>query len=243
MDITSLANVKVKEWVKLQKKKHRDERGLFLIEGEHLVEEANKLGIIEQLIIPIGEKTGFNASECYYVTPGILKKISTNISNPKIIAVCRYFELPCKQYHKIILLDGLQDPGNIGTIIRTAVSFEFDAIYLSLEAVDRYNEKLIRATQGALFQIPVIQGDLAALIFDLKEKGMEIYAASLNDAIPLQSVSNSNAFALIFGNEGKGISKELLKLSDFNVKIEMEGFESLNVGVAAGILMYHFSKV
>ena len=242
MDITSLTNTKVKEWVKLQKKKHRDECGLFLIEGEHLIEEANMLGIIEQVIIPIGGIVDFNSSEIYHVTPEIMKKISTNVSVPKIVAVCRYFELEPIQYSKILILDGIQDPGNIGTIIRTAVSFEFDVIYLSMEAVDRYNDKLIRATQGALFQIPILQTELTSLISELKEKGVKVVATNLEETTALQEATIPNSFALVLGSEGNGVSKEVLALSDYKVRIEMQGFESLNVGVAAGIVMYHFSQ-
>ena len=241
MEITSLTNKHVKEWVKLQKKKNRDEMQCFLIEGDHLIEEAIKQGIVKQLILPIGETTSFFAENIFNVTPEIMKKISTNASIPKMIAVCCYFELEPQPLRRIILLDGLQDPGNIGTIIRTAVSFEFDAVYLSLESVDRYNEKLIRATQGALFQIPILQRELHSLINDLKQEGFTIITTCLGNSIPLQSTPTPKTFALVFGSEGSGVSEGIVALSDYTTRIEMQGFESLNVAVAAGIVLYQLS--
>ena len=240
MNITSLTNMKVKDWVKLQKKKYRDECGLFLIEGEHLIEEADKQGIIQQLILQETVDSKVSCSETYYVTEEIMKKISTNLSIPKMIAVCNYFELEVKNAKKIIALDEIQDPGNLGTIIRTAVSFGFDALFLSSHSVDLYNDKLLRATQGAIFQIPILSKSIVDSIQDYKNEGFQIYATSLENAISLEKIEPIEPYVLIFGNEGKGVSKELLEIADERIRIDMDGFESLNVGVAAGIVMYHF---
>jgi len=242
MEITSRTNPKVKEWVKLQKKKYRDECALFLIEGEHLIEEANKQGIIRQLILQTEVKSKVICSETYYVTEEIMKKISTNFSTPKMVAVCAYFELESVNAKRIIALDEIQDPGNLGTIIRTAVSFGFDAIILSDHSVDCYNDKLLRATQGAIFQIPILLRNVVSSIQEHKNNGYKIYAAALENAISLEKVSCTEPYVIIFGNEGKGISQKLLEIADVRVRIDMEGFESLNVGVATGIVLYHFSK-
>jgi rRNA methylases len=242
MNITSLTNTKVKDWVKLQKKKHRDENKLFLIEGEHLVKEAEKQGIIQQLILQEGIIAEITCSEIYYVTEEIMKKISTNLSTPKMVAVCNYFESEARNAKKIIALDEIQDPGNLGTIIRTAVSFGFDALLLSNHSVDCYNDKLLRATQGAIFQIPVLSRDILSSVQEYKKRGYQIYATALENASSLETVACKEPYILIFGNEGRGVSNELLEIADERIRIDMEGFESLNVGVATGIILYHFSK-
>ena len=179
----------------------------------------------------------------YEVTKDILRKLESSVSGTWIMAVCR---MP--QYHdaefgkRVIVLDDVQDPGNVGTIIRTAVSFGYDAVLLSAHSCDVYNEKVIRSTQGALFHIPVIRGDVQAMLMSLKQKGNRILATSLHNASALREIAVPDAFALVFGNEGKGVSEEVLRLADTHVFIEMHTFESLNVAVAAGICMYAFKK-
>ena len=143
---------------------------------------------------------------------------------------------------RIIVLDDVQDPGNVGTIIRTALSFGYDAVLLSAHSCDIYNEKVIRSTQGALFHIPVIRGDVHEMLIKLKQSKIKILATSLRDATALRKIRIPEAFALVFGNEGKGVSEEVLQLADTHVYIEMHTFESLNVAVAAGICMYAFKK-
>ena len=228
MEITSLTNAKVKQWAKLKEKKYREKDQRFLVEGEHLIEEAARAGLVEAVL---------------EVTKDILRKLESSVSGTWIMAVCR---MP--QYHdaefgkRVIVLDDVQDPGNVGTIIRTAVSFGYDAVLLSAHSCDVYNEKVIRSTQGALFHIPVIRGDVQAMLMSLKQKGNRILATSLHNASALREIAVPDAFALVFGNEGKGVSEEVLRLADTHVFIEMHTFESLNVAVAAGICMYAFKK-
>lgn len=238
--ITSLQNKKVKEWCLLHKKKYRDETHTFLIEGEHLIEEALKEGIVETILY--ADTCPFEFSNTIEVTEGILEKISQNPSGASYIAICHTLENEPKEYHRILILDGIQDPGNLGTLIRTAVSFSFDAIYCSKETVDLYNEKVIRSTQGAFFHIPVIYDDLNKVIPSLKEKGVKIISTALENAVGMEEVSESLSMAFILGNEGQGVSKASIEASDICMKIEMNGFESLNVGVAGGIIMYKYRK-
>lgn len=238
--ITSLQNKKVKEWCLLHKKKYRDETRQFLIEGEHLIEEALKEGIVETILY--SNWCPFEFGNCIEVTEGILEKVSDNPSGASYIAICNQKEKEPSCYNRILLLDGIQDPGNLGTLIRTAVSFSFDAIYCSKETVDLYNEKTIRSTQGALFHIPVIRKDLMEVIPFLKDKKVKVIATSLNNAVSMESIIEEENMAFILGNEGQGVSQKVIETSDISMRIDMHGFESLNVGVAGGIIMYKYRK-
>lgn len=241
MEITSLTNAKVKQWSKYKEKKHRDRDHKFLIEGEHLIEEAHKANLIECILIEQGKENMFPAYETYEVTRDILKKLSDSVSGTYIMAVCHMPNISSIDFgNKVIVLDDVQDPGNVGTIIRTAFSFGYTSIVLSNHSVDVYNEKVIRSTQGALFHMPIIRGDIMVLLQELKQQGITLYATSLHEATPLQQTPKKTPCALIFGNEGNGVSKDVIDYSDHKVFIEMETFESLNVAVAAGICMYEF---
>ena len=241
MEITSLTNAKVKQWSKYKEKKHRDKDHKFLIEGEHLIEEAHKANLIECILIEQGKENMFPIYETYEVTRDILKKLSDSVSGTYIMAVCHMPNISSIDFgNKVIVLDDVQDPGNVGTIIRTAFSFGYTSIVLSSHSVDVYNEKVIRSTQGALFHMPIIRGDIMELLQELKQQGITLYATSLDEATPLQQTPKKTPCALIFGNEGNGVSKDVIDYSDHKVFIEMKTFDSLNVAVAAGICMYEF---
>ncbi len=236
--ITSLQNARIKKWALLHKKKYRDETGLFLVEGEHLISEALAAGCAEAILFD--EECPFAHEHLFRVTPAIMQKLSANVSDVHLIAVCRQFSHAIESPKRLALLDGVQDPGNLGTIIRTAVSFSFDGVILSKDCADLYNEKTIRSTQGALFHIPVQREDLKEIIPALQKEGMQVCATALDSSVPLQSLEICEKMAFVFGNEGQGVTPEVQKLSDWRVRIEMDGFESLNVAVAAGIVMYRF---
>lgn len=238
MEITSLTNAKVKQWVKYKEKKHREQDQVFMIEGEHLLQEAYQAGLIDCILVEKGKEPLYQEFPVYVVTKEILKKLSNSVSGTWIMAVCHYPKQQEIKGKKVILLDGLQDPGNVGTIIRTAVSFSYDTVVLSNQSVDLYNDKLIRSTQGAIFHLNVVRCELPKTIVELKNKGYTIYGTSLHDAKPLAQIKPSESYALIMGNEGQGVSQEVLDLADQNIYIEMDTFESLNVAVAAGICMY-----
>lgn len=235
--IKSLQNAKVKNLVKLHQKKYRDETGLFLVEGEHLVTEAKKAGVLQYIITDEEDKAD---ADGLFVTPEIMKKISTNVSAVHVIGVCGKCKIAVKEPKRIVLLDDVQDPGNLGTLIRTAVSFSFDAIYCSKHTADVYNEKVIRSTQGALFYIPVIYSDLTQTIALLKKDGFTVIGTSLHEADGMRSFKAREKMAFVLGNEGQGVSEEILSQCDAKLFIEMHGFESLNVAVAGGIVMYTF---
>ncbi len=238
--IESLSNARVKKWTSLHTKKGRDETGLFLVEGEHLIQEALKAGILETLIID--EDNPFDFDRVISVTPAIMKKISQNVSAVHLIGVCRRTEPEVKEPERVIILDGVQDPGNAGTMIRTAVSFGFDAVYCSNDSCDLFNDKTIRSTQGALFHIPVLRCEPLDLIHSLQNDGFKVIATTLEHSKTMKEIPNAGKLAFVFGNEGKGVRKEVQEAADDRLRIEMEGFESLNVAVAAGIVMYHYQR-
>lgn len=242
MQITSASNAKVKQWMKYKEKKHRDQEQCFLIEGEHLIEEAHRCGLVKTIILALEHQNPWPMYESYEVTSEIIKKLSDSKSGSYIMALCQFPQHPITYGKRIVVLDDVQDPGNVGTMIRSALSFGYDMMLLSPQCVDVYNDKVIRSTQGALFHLPIIRGDIVSLVQELKTQGYSIYATSLHQATPLSSIQPQMPHALIFGNEGKGVSDAVLACADEKVIIEMETFESLNVAVAAAICMYEFSK-
>jgi TrmH family RNA methyltransferase len=238
--ISSTQNKLIKECAKLHLKKERDKTGHFLVEGWHMVEEAKKAGCIETLFISETEAPIEDAIVCS--TP-VMEKLSFQSSGSSIIALCSKPRFNLNKKETVVLLDGVQDPGNVGTIVRTAYSFGVDAIYCSKDSADIFNPKTIQSTQGALFHIPVIYDDLNEVIPDLKENGFTVYATSLyGDYIDLKNVKAKKPYGIILGSEGNGIRENILKQADVSVRIEMDAFESLNVAIAAGIVMYTLKK-
>lgn len=229
MKIESLSNAKVKDWNKLKEKKYRDEAGLFLIEGDHLIKEALKKQMVVSTI-------GLNETYDYTVNPEILKKLSSQKSGTKEIAVVKKIEERKVEGDKILILDNIQDPGNLGTIIRSAVAFNISTIILSDDCVDLYNDKVIRSSEGMIFNINIVRKKLIEIIPKLKENGYTVYATTVNGSGYFE---NDHKIALVIGNEGNGIKENILNLCDKNITIKMnKECESLNAGVAASILMY-----
>lgn len=236
---TSTENKKIKSIKKLNTKKYRDEYGKFLIEGEHLVLEAYKLGVLNELILE--ENTDLNLDvDKTHVTKTVLKYISDLDNPPRVIGICD--KLKEKNIgNKIIILDDIQDPGNLGTIIRSAVAFDIDTIVLSKNTVDLYNSKVIRATQGMLFNVNIIERDLVNFIKSLKD--YKIYGTKVTNGKSLKKLEKSEKFAIIVGNEGNGVSSKVLDHCTDYIYIDMnKKCESLNVGVAASIIMYELDK-
>ena len=238
--IESSANGRIKEWAKLLQKKERDRTGKFLAEGDHLIQEALDAGLVEVLI---SDHAQDYALEPKILAPShVVAKLSASVSGAHSVAVCRQAQLTPKKPDRILMLDGIQDPGNLGTLIRTAVSFGYDLIVCSKQTADLYNDKVIRSTQGSLLHIPVLRTDLASCVKELKKQGITVIATTLEKAVPLKQMERPERFAVILGNEGSGVAHELQDLADIRVRIEMDGFESLNVAVAGGIMMYELSS-
>lgn len=241
MHITSINNEYIKEISKLNEKKYRDKSNKYLIEGLHLVTEALKYDIIDTIIIR--EDFSYETDIKHIIVSNeVMKKLSDNPSIPKIMAIV-YKKENTISGNKILLLDRLQDPGNLGTIIRSAVAFNFDTIILSNDTVDLYNSKVLRSTQGMLFNINILRQDLTSVINKLKNNNYTIYGTKVDNGNDVKEINNTNKFALIIGNEGTGISDNILKQCDKYLYIKMNNnCESLNAGVAASILMYEMGN-
>jgi len=245
--IDSVKNPQVKLWKKLHTKKERDNQGLFLVEGFHLVEEAlNQREMIKHLIVAdnvdIPSHWNVDTIEIIVVTSAVIKAIADTETPQGIAAVCYQNQSSSviQTARRLVLLDAVQDPGNVGTIIRTAEAAGIDAVIIGEGCVDVYNSKVIRSTQGAIFNLPVIKKDLISAIKEIKELGINVYGTSLQNASVYTEVEKPEAFALIVGNEGNGVSSTVLSETDQNLYIPIFGkSESLNVAIASAILMYY----
>lgn len=240
--ISSLENENVKFWNKLNDKKYRDEYELFKVEGLHLVEEAIKSNLVKEVIILEDSDLFFDNIQINYVTKRILDKISNLTTSPDVMAIC--YKLKEKDYgNKILLIDSLQDPGNLGTIIRTSVAFNIDTIVLGSDTVDLYNDKVIRATEGMLFHINIIKRDLTSFIKELKSNSYSILGTKVDGGKELKRIEFNEKTAIIIGNEGSGVKEELLDLCDEYLYIPMNNkCESLNVSVATAIILYELGR-
>lgn len=237
MIITSLTNQEIKYLDKLKQKKYRDKEKKFLVEGEHLVEEARKKSVLEKIIVLENTKFDFDMPKIE-VTKEVMKKLSSLDTPPNIIGLCKMMEEQ-EVGNRILILDEIQDPGNLGTIIRSAVAFHVDTIILSENTVDLYNPKVIRSTQGMIFHINTIRGSLKEKLIDLKERDIPIYTTNVENGEDIKSVKELDKYALIMGNEGNGVRNDIAKLADKTIYIPMNPVvESLNVAIATSILLY-----
>ncbi|MEI3612667.1 TrmH family RNA methyltransferase [Pseudogracilibacillus sp. SO30301A] len=240
--ITSIQNEQVKNWRKLHKRKNRMKMKQFLIEGFHLIEEAFHSGWeVETVIVQEGVNPPDWMAEdsIKLVDKHVFKEITQTETPQGIAAIVNMQDLPVETDTYILLVDAIQDPGNLGTMIRTADAAGFSQIVLGKGTVDVYNDKVIRASQGSIFHISIEQASLHETITYLKQENYTIWASALRNAINFNDVESEGKAALIVGNEGAGISDEVLKLADKVVKVPIYGkAESLNVSIAAGILMY-----
>lgn len=242
MLITSINNKHIKEISKLKEKKYRDASDCFLVETKHLVLEAYKAGLIKELILEQDEMFPLDIKPLY-VTKEVLKKISSLESPSNVMALVYKRKKEEDLGEKILILDRIQDPGNFGTIIRSAVAFNIDTIICSNDTVDLYNPKVIRASQGMMFHIPIIFADTKKIIKELKQKDYKIIGTKVTNGHDVRTSSIYSHFALVIGNEGQGISKEIDELCDEYLYIKMnENCESLNASVAASILLYEINN-
>lgn len=237
MIITSLNNPTIKEISKLKNKKYRDLTNTYLAEGEHLVEEAYKNNILTKIILLEDTICNYDI-EKIYVTKEVMKKLTELDTPNKIIGIVKK-NTPLPIGNKILILDNIQDPGNLGTIIRSSVAFDIDTIVLSPNTVDIYNPKVIRSTQGMIFYTNIITLELKEFINEIKTKNYTIFETNVRNGKNIKEITLPEKFALVLGNEGQGVSKEIESLCDDNIYIKMSSkCESLNVSVATSILLY-----
>ncbi|EIJ79209.1 23S rRNA methyltransferase [Bacillus methanolicus PB1] len=244
--IHSVQNPQVKQWKKLLTKKERDKTGTFLVEGFHLVEEALKAGSVLNLII--NEKPEWPSRFNYgsipvtMVTDEIFNTLSETETPQGVLAVCRQAKIGQDQIKgkRFLLIDAVQDPGNLGTMIRTADAAGVDTVIVGNGSVDIYNSKVLRSAQGSHFHLPVVRGDLFEWMERLQQENIPVYGTALDNARIYTEAKPEGSFGLIVGNEGSGVNKELLAKTDENLFIPIHGkSESLNVAVATGILLYY----
>lgn len=237
--ITSMQNETIKELMKYKQKKYRDETDMFLVEGFHLVEEARQNHCIIKLITTLEDVF---EEDTLYVSASVMSKLAFTKTPQPIMALCQ------KRNHKDIVIDGkryllldrVQDPGNVGTMMRTALAFGYDQIIMAPDCVDLYNDKVIRATQGALFQMNVCIMDLKQAIMVLQQQGVQVYGTCLKNASGIDKYIKQERMAFVMGNEGQGISDDILDVCDHRLYIPIHSVESLNVAIAAAVVMYHF---
>ena len=236
-NITSVNNNHIKELCKLKEKKYRDSTNTYLIEGEHLIYEAYKEGILLEVLPLIGEDFSMD-SRITFISRDVMKKLSSTDSIPNVIGVCKKKEEK-EVGNKILILEDIQDPGNLGTIIRSSLAFGIDTIVLSPKTVDLYNSKVVRSTQGMMFHINIIVRELIPFIKELKTNNYVIYGTKVDNGVNVKDIDKKDKYALIIGNEGNGMSSNVESLCDKNLYIDMDKrVESLNASVAASILLY-----
>ena len=229
MIITSETNPKIKLLLKLNTSKYRKENGLFIVEGKHLVTEARNKGVLVEAY-SVEEKEDYIT-----LTPELMKKVSNTDTLVTEIGVCKIVEAN-NLSNKLLILDGVQDPGNMGALMRSAKAFNFDTIVLGNGCVDIYNDKVIRASQGAIFKLNFIHKNLVEFLPTLKD--YKIYGTNVVNGKPLDEIENSDRIGIVLGNEGNGISPAVNNIINTNIYIPMNDTESLNVSVAGSIIMY-----
>ena len=254
--ITSKDNETVKNIKKLKDRKYRDLNNEFIIEGIKLVKEAiSENSMIKKIVICeeclenaiIDEKTLYEIAkyECIYVTKKIFESIS-DVTHPQgILAVVEKNNKKPINYKEdiVLVLDGLQDPGNLGTILRTIDSANLSQIIVSKETVDAYNPKVVRSTMGAIFRVNIVQTDnLKETLKEFKKHKYKIMSTSLGATESIYDI-DYNKKVLVIGNEANGVSKEILDFADEKVIIPMLGkTESLNASVATSIIVYEYVR-
>ena len=255
--ITSKDNDLIKHIKKLKDKKYRDENNEFIIEGTNLIEEAVKeKAKIKKIIIcedttktyeiPTNIRLEIAKYECIYVTEKIFNLI-TQVANPQgIMAIVekttKEDEIDYTQ-DLIVMLDDIQDPGNLGTILRTIDSIGLKQIIVSKETADAFNSKVVRSTMGAIFRIKIIEAEnLIDTIKNIKKHHYKLVVTSLQTNNTIYDI-NYNKKIIVIGNEGNGVSKEIQDMADEKIKIPMLGkTESLNASVATGIVLYEYVR-
>ena len=235
--IESINNPKVKQWLKLHQKKYRKNTQTFLVEGEHLIEEAIHADLLETLILSADYNGGLNHQSCIYVSDKVMRALCQTESKSQCVGVV-HFPMVRPWDDMVLVLEHIQDPGNLGTIIRSGLSFGFTTL-IAVDCVDHTNDKVVRSTQGALFKINYIESrDIQDVYRSLHEDGYTIYATALKNAKSLSHIQFNDKCAIVMGNEGNGLTTKAIDGADHVIKIDMATFESLNVAIASAIMMY-----
>lgn len=243
--ITSKANSVVKNAKKLHQKKYR--KSSYLIEGWHLFEEAVQAGARIEKIFALAEHEEklTDYPQAVFVTEEILLDLADSQTPQGIVAIVQKEEeqMPDLTSGKYLFLEDVQDPGNVGTMIRTADAAGFSGVVVSSKSADIYSLKTLRSMQGSHFHVPIYRVPVGIFVEEAKKGNLPILATTLSqESKDYRELARLENFALVMGNEGQGISPFMVEQADQLVHISMKGqAESLNVAVAAGILMFYLS--
>ncbi|MBB6632893.1 TrmH family RNA methyltransferase [Cohnella thailandensis] len=260
--LTSLANPRVKGWAKLSERKNREKEGRFKLEGVHLVAEAlasgwplecvvfeEGMGVPEELLAYADNQPSSSSSPSWIpVSPDIIAKcVETETPQPVFAVAYRKpvdrEALFAEGAGPVVVLDGVQDPGNVGTIVRSAAASGASAVVLGKGTADLYNAKTLRSTMGTLFYLPVLEADLTELLPEARRHGKTLYGTSLQATKSCYEVELGRDAWLLFGNEGSGLSPKVEELVDRPIIIPMTGkAESLNVAMAATVLLFEAQR-
>ncbi len=246
--ITSLKNPKVQTWKSLKDRKGRKETGCFLVEGRKMVEEALRSGFtVTALLLCEGFTPDFALPEevARYELPEHVFAAVCDTKTPQGIAAVARMRSSAVHGQRLVALDGVQDPGNVGTILRTADAAGFEGVILSEQCADVFSPKLLRATMGSLFRMPVtVTADLPGMLTTLRDgQGFHILSSQLDGMPFYQREKVGERFVLVIGSEGNGVTEEVKALATHRVRLPMRGgAESLNAAVAAGIMMYELTR-
>jgi len=251
--ITSPQNQYLKFLRKLYKTKNRKQKNLFILEGKNIIEEALNQSVDFKYIFMTPEfyentdldfeDGNFNSIKVKYVEKDLLRKIADTVSPQGIIAIVKKPEYNFEQLknkNDLLILDQIQDPGNMGTLIRTAVAAGMDGIIALKGCVDIYNLKVIRATMGTIFAFPILtRVDLKDLKQLYQKNKFNLISADSSQGNSYSNVEYKRPLMLVIGNEGRGVRDEIIELSDRLVKIPIFGeIDSLNAAIAGGIIIY-----
>lgn len=251
--ITSVSNPQIKQVVGLQTRaKVRSEQNLFVVEGQKMVEELPKDCLVKVFVAESYYKNPKNVNFLKKfqaeVVPDVVFRHMSDTQTPQgVLAVARQQHFTMEDLFcggPVLVLESIQDPGNLGTMLRTGEGAGIAGILANRETVDRYNPKVIRATMGSIYRVPfVVSNDLPEALKTLKKRGFSLYAAHLKGKSGYTDTAYTERTAFLIGNEGNGLTDELAGLADQYIRIPMEGkVESLNAAIAATLLMYEWHR-
>jgi len=235
-EIKSRQNDKIKEVVKLSNAKYSKEAKLFKIEGFHSLEMALEAKAVKSVFATKEIKDIPSNIPQYIISNEIMEKISSAKNPQGVVVVCNYLPVRAITSNKVLLLDDVSDPGNVGTLLRTALAFGYKDVVM-LGGCSQYNEKVLQSTQGAIFKLNIVNDiDVSSL------KDYEILATEIKGSVELSKVVPASKHALVLGNEAHGVSNKILSLANKRIRIDISDIESLNVAIAGAIAMYQLSK-
>lgn len=258
--LTSLQNPTVKQLRKLQQPKERRKQGVLLFEGTHLIEAAGEAGYPLEVLCytedwqaghrEIFERAIGLSARTELVSPAVLKSIASTVSPDGVVAIApqrtvweEAASAPSNNISLGVILETLQDPGNLGTIIRTAAAVGSDGLWLSHNSVDIGSPKVLRASAGQWFRLPMMKADVVEQATKLKENGVQIVASAATAQVDYWQLDFTRPTVFVMGNEGAGLSAELMDCASVTAKIPLApDVESLNVAVSTALLLYEAKR-